>query len=153
MKKTELRKIIRESIIELINEQSGSNNSSTCSNIPAPGGITGQSGWYNTNNSLVQACNGMLPGWFQGCPNCVNANTTGFDAPQSNFQNMVQNGFANNGCPFLLNWMTAPNRQPQSVGGSNAAAGRLFYPGENPSHQANKMKKWTFVTSLHGNNC
>jgi hypothetical protein len=45
----------------------------------------------------------MLPGWFQNCPNCVTANTTSLDPPPSNFQNMIQNGFNNQGCQFLVN--------------------------------------------------
>jgi len=152
MKKLQLKNIIRESIKELINEQT-----SGCSNIPAPGSTTGQSGWYNSSNPLVIACNGMLPGYFQGCPNCVTANTTSLDPPPSNFQNMIQNGFNNQGCSFLQNWMSAgaPN-YTHMVGaqfGPNAPAGRLFYPGENPIHQAKKMKKWKFVTDLHGANC
>ena len=152
MKKSQLRKLIKESIKELMTEQNQG-----CSNIPAPPPITGQSGWYNSSNPLVIACNGMLPGWFQGCPNCVTGNSTALDPPPSNFQNMIQNGFTNNGCQFLLNWMQAgaPN-YIHMVGaqfGPNAGSAKFFYPGENPIHQAKKMKKWHYVTSLHGNNC
>jgi hypothetical protein len=46
MKKSQLRNIIKESIKQLMNEQT-----SGCSNIPAPPPITGQSGWYNTSQS------------------------------------------------------------------------------------------------------
>ena len=151
MKKSELRNIIRESIKGLMNEQS------QCSNIQAPGSITGQTGWFNSSNPLVIACNGMLPGWFQNCPNCVTANSTSLDPPPSGFQNIIQNGFSNQGCQFLANWMSAgaPNytHMPSSVGGPNAAAGRLFYPGENPIWQRNKMKKWAWTQSFHGQNC
>jgi hypothetical protein len=158
--KSQLKNIIRRSIKELMKEsiqQLMNEQTSGCSNIPAPPPITGQSGWYNTSQSEVQACNGMLPGWFQNCPNCVTANTTSLNPPPSNFQNMIQNGFNNQGCQFLVNWQQtgAPNytRMPQSVGGPNAQAGRLFYPGENPIWQAKKMKKWKFVQDLHGANC
>tara|TARA_Y100000361_G_C11145514_1_gene337785 strand:- start:1280 stop:1723 length:444 start_codon:yes stop_codon:yes gene_type:complete len=147
MKKSELKKLIRESIKELMTEQS------QCSNIQAPGSITGQSGWYNTGHPVVQACNGMLPGYFQNCPNCVAANTAAMGSPPSNFQNMIQNGFNNQGCSFLQNWSSNPNHQVGSSFGPNVHSGRLFYPGENPMHQANKLKKWIFVQNLHGNNC
>jgi len=154
VKKSQLRNIIKESIKELMTEQS------QCSNIQAPSSnVTGgaQSGWYNSSNALVIACNGMLPGWFQNCPNCVTANIAALDLPPSNFQNMIQNGFNNNGCQFLLNWMQNPSHEVTSVPsfGSNQQGWppKFFYPGENPIWQAKKHKKWHFVNRFYGQNC
>ena len=149
MKKLKLKSIIKESIKELMTEQTGGG----CSTIPAPSSSSPSTAWYNSSQPMVVACNGMLPGWFQGCPNCLTANNAALQSPPSNFQNMIQNLFNNQGCQGLNNWMSAPNHKVHSVGGSNAYAGRLFYPGENPIHQAKKMKKWKFTLDLYGQNC
>ena len=128
MKKSQLKKIIRESIKELITEQWGPIPSSYCNQA-----------CHNTPNSQ------------QACSNVSSAISMSSYGINQNYHNNLMNAYNNNGCNALLSKRNDKAWQMYNL--INNGLNSSFCAGDNPIQQSQLYNRARYANHLHEQLC